>query len=207
MFWSFIESCIRNISGRPGIWIRRVYYSMRLGKCGNKLMISQGVYLDNPKNIFLGDNVWIDRNVILIAGKIHGEDTIKRSGDFDDQLEGKISIGSDSHIGIGTVMQGHGGIRIGNAFTSSAYCTIYSVSNDPYHCRYGTMPNAKEKAYAFANQIIIGDNVWLGLHVSVVKGHVGSDVFVRSHSIVSCDLPDNAIVSGDPASKTKNRFD
>lgn len=195
MIYSLIEGLIRHVSGRLGIFLRRVYYNIRLGRCGKKILISEGVYFDNPKDIEIGDYVWIDRNVILIAGKIGNKSDIRTPDTYDVNKEGKIVIGSYSHLGIGTIIQGHGGILIGENFTSSAYCKIYTLSNDPFLTLEGTIP--KQTGYSapgIINQIIIGQNVWLGLSVSVLCGTIGSDTFIKPNAVINGNVEENSIV-------------
>jgi acetyltransferase-like isoleucine patch superfamily enzyme len=207
MFFSLIESCIRNVSGKTGILLRRAYYSGRLGKCGKKLIISEGVYFDHPRSIELGDYVWIDRNAILIAGRLSDHDQMKMPSNYDDSITGRIVVGSFSHVGIGTVLQGHGGIIIGENFTSSAYSKIYSVSNDPKQTFEGTLRESTGKTpAAFLNQIIIEKNVWLGLNVSVLGGKIGRDTFVKANSVITSDIPDNSIVEGSTGVRIQERF-
>lgn len=207
MFLSLIESFLRNISGAPGFFLRRLYYSKRLGKCGKKLIISEGVYFDQPHLIEIGDYVWIDRNAIFIAGKIQPSPSVKIQGSYTESLAGKIVVGSKCHFGIGTIVQGHGGIFIGDHFTSSAYCKLYSYSNDPFLCKEGTIQlTGTPPQPSILHQITIGDNVWLGLNTSCLGGSIGHDTFVKPNTIISGDVEPNSILSGYPAKTTRSRF-
>lgn len=50
-----------------------------------------------------------------------------------------------------------------------------------------------------AKPIIIEDNVWLGVNVTVLKGvHIGSNSVIGAGSIVSKDIPSNVIAAGNP---------
>lgn len=205
MIFALIEGLIRNISGSLGIFIRRGYYSFRLGKCGKKLVISEGVFFDKPKCIEIGDKVWIDRNSILIAGK----NSVKHQiyGPYSENLAGRILIGSNVHIGIGTILQGHGGIKIGDYFTSSANCKIYSLSNDPLKCIKGTIVDDDYSAPSILGQVVVEDNVWLGLNVSVLGTQIGNNSFIKPNSVVTKPIAPNSIAEGAPAIKIKPRFE
>lgn len=43
VFFDIVETIIRNISGRLGIFLRRLYYSKRLAQCGKNLRIDEGL--------------------------------------------------------------------------------------------------------------------------------------------------------------------
>lgn len=189
-----IESLLRGIDGPVGRRFRAWYYRRRLKSCGRDVCIDSGVYIIHPEKVTIGDNVWLDKRVILIAGE--AQITGRPSRNFPNSAysgqAGEIRIGSDSHIGIDTLIQGHGGVSIGREFTTSAGCKIYSMSNDPGKCRTGTM---KDPAYVM-KPVVIGDNVWLGLNVVVLGCHIHDDVFIRPNTVVYRDIPANVIHGG-----------
>lgn len=123
-------------------------------------------------------------------------------------VEGIIEIGSNTHLGIGTILQGHGGIHIKDHFTSSAGCKIYSFSNDYRNCRKGTIETdpADQPAYILG-PVMIGRNVWLGLNVSVISTNIEDDVFIMPHSVVSKPVDKNSVALGSPAVRIRNRFE
>jgi maltose O-acetyltransferase len=52
--------------------------------------------------------------------------------------------------------------------------------------------------------VIIGDNVWLGARVIVLKGvHVGENSVIAAGSIVTRSIPANAVAAGNPARVVK----
>ena len=205
IFSSFIEDLIRNISGPLGIRLRRWYYSGKFEACGPNLVVDTGVHFVNSKDIHLGSNVWIDKNCILIAGKAQGNKNVRKFREGEASItEGKIQIGDSSHIGISTVIQGHGGVKIGNLFTSSTGVTIYSLSNDPSKSKQGTLPGSE--AYYLLTPVVIGENVWLGLHCDVIGGLIHDNVFIKAHSIVQSEVEENSISGGQPAKFIKIRF-
>lgn len=187
MIFSFIESFIRGIGGSAGRYLRYAYYKRRLKFCGKGVAIDTGVHFINPSSISLGEGVWIDKNCILIAGGLPlAKDRVKEIENREFRgNRGEIYIGDHSHIGLMTVIQGHGGVWIDQYFTSSAGVKIYSLSNDPKECRTGTL---KDPAYVL-HPVSIGRNVWLGLNVSVLGHHLGSDAFVGPHEVVKSDIP------------------
>ncbi len=202
----WIEFFIRNLPGITGRKIRYYYYKFRLGKCGKNVIIDTGVYFQSPKDVYLGNNIWIDKNVILIAGKLNHlthENTLGLDLIDNDKL-GKIIIGSNSHIGINTIIQGHGGVVILNNFTCSSHCKIYTLSNDVQNSLNGTF--GEMNRYVL-NQIFIEDNVWLGLNVSVIKGMIHKNTFIKPNSVVVSSINENSIAEGFPARVIKARFE
>jgi len=135
-----IEGFIRNISGGIGIWLRRIYYTHRFSECGKNIRIDEGVIIQGKKNFKVGENVWIDKYCILLAGQVNiPENHCKRIPmNLETYNEGILEIGSNTHLGIGTIIQAHAGIKIGDNFTTSAGCKLYSLSNDVEECKYGT---------------------------------------------------------------------
>ena len=47
---------------------------------------------------------------------------------------------------------------------------------------------------------VIGDEVWIGINATIVGNiHIGNDVLIAPLSYVNFDIPDNAVVMGNPA--------
>ena len=54
--------------------------------------------------------------------------------------------------------------------------------------------------YVYGEPITIGDNVWFGGNCIVLSGvTIGNNVVVGAGSVVTKDIPDNAVVAGNPA--------
>ncbi|MGF7159320.1 acetyltransferase-like isoleucine patch superfamily enzyme [Rhodoligotrophos appendicifer] len=201
------EDVIRGVSGPVGIRLRRGYYRRRLKRCGDAVTIAPGVCFTAPECISLGDNVWIDQNCILIAGAPLSGTPGHCSHDDGEAGIGEIVIGHHSHVGIGTIIQGHGGVRAGDAFTTSAGVKIYSFSNDFRRCRDGTMRWGESDPHTILSPVRFGRNVWLGLN-SIVIGHsIGSDSFVKPNAVVCSSFPENSLIEGAPALRKGARFE
>ncbi len=206
LFYRLFEDLIRNISGPLGRRIRYWYYKRALGSCGRHVVIDENVFLINPKYIFIEDNVWLDKQTILIAGPVTKKNNLtnKENAGFTGK-EGCIYIGRNSHIGIQTIIQGHGGVNIQQYFTSSAGCKIYSLSNDPLKSTQGTVGDQASLHYLLT-PVEIEENVWLGLNCCVIGGTLRKNSFVKPNSIVSSEFEENSIIGGYPAKKLHNRF-
>ena len=63
-----------------------------------------------------------------------------------------------------------------------------------------------EQGYQDEKPIIIGDDVWIGGHVIVLPGvHVGNGAILAAGAVVTKDVPEYAIVGGNPARVIKYR--
>ena len=60
-------------------------------------------------------------------------------------------------------------------------------------------PEARNSGYEYGIGITIGDNVRIGGNTVINPGvHIGSNVVIGSGSVVTKDIPDNAIAVGNP---------
>jgi len=203
MIYNIVEDIIRYISGPLGIRIRRWYYAKRFKSCGQSLVIKTGVFFKNPSFISVGNNVWIDRNCILIAGTTSNEN-IKHT--HRSEKVGEIRLGSNIHLGIRTVIQAHGGVEIGDCFTSGTDSKLYTLSNNIKLSKDGTHHDDKKRLHYVMHPIKIQNNVWVGIQSIVMGGIIGNDVFIGNNSFCRGDFESNSIVKGNPAVKIKNRF-
>lgn len=207
LIFHITESLMRNISGRLGQVLRKTYYSKRFAQCGNNLKIDEGVIIEGIQDIFVGDNVWIDKYTILMAGKVSiPSEKIKAKENKNYMCnEGELHIGSNVHIAPQCIIQAHGGVVIGNYFTASAGSKIYSLSNSVDQCFYGTHSDKEIKH--ILSPIKIEDNVWLGLNSIILGGEIKKDSFVAPNSVVITSISENSFANGSPAKKIKDRFE
>jgi len=58
------------------------------------------------------------------------------------------------------------------------------------------------------NPVTIGNDVWIGQRAMIMPGvTIGNGVIIPSRAIVIIDVPDYAIVGGNPATIIKSRVD
>ncbi len=202
------------LPGGLGSRARIGYWRLRGAQIGRGVRIDPGVAIDNPRYVSIGDNVWLDRNAILIAGRPRsGRETRFVRVDLDG-LRGRIVIGSRCHIGVGVIISGLGGVRLGDDVTLAAGTKVYSLS---HHYRSWTNPADDRTIFGsmapVARQsviegvVTIGWNVGAGVDVLILPGsNIGDRTFIRPRSIVSGSWPDNSILAGAPAIVEGPRF-
>jgi acetyltransferase-like isoleucine patch superfamily enzyme len=184
-----IEGWLRWVGGPVGVRLRRAWYRNRFKSCGARLTIDLGVIIEGAEHIIIGDDVWIDKQVILIAGPNGPPRDDYPAG----VAHGEIHIGSASHVCPGVIIQGHGGVKINTHCTIGAGSTIYSQSNHVEETRQGTVPHGEYVPPKVDSPIVLGRNVWCGLGVKVLGGSIGDDVFIKANSVVTTNIPANRI--------------
>lgn len=127
-------------------------------------------------------------------------------------FKGKFNIRSYVEIG------GQGKIFIGDKFGINAYSRIIAkgeilIGDNVLIARYVSILDHDHNISAFLSRdnnkydiqnIIIGNNVWIGDKVTILKGvKIGNNVIIGSNSVVTKDISDNQIVAGIPAKLIK----
>lgn len=116
---------------------------------------------------------------------------------------GKFELGSHCWIGNNFYAKADGGITIGSGTIISRNCEIWTSNHNydsddlqciPYDRRMINKP------------VVIGENCWLGSRVTIIPGvTIGEGVVVGAGSVVTKDIPDYAVVGGNPAKIIKYR--
>ena len=112
----------------------------------------------------------------------------------------KIRIGDNSQIGINCVMDND--ISIGCDVVMGPDVIIYSSSHEYRNLdlpinQQGMMPHRPVK---------IGDNVWIGTRCIILPGvTIGSNCIIGAGTIVTKNVPDNAVFCGQEGKVVKIR--
>ncbi len=85
------------------------------------------------------------------------------------------------------------------------YCTILNAEriSRNFTCIHGTTIGVTS-----SGRPTIGDNVYLGCNVTIIgRIHIGNNVDIGAGTVVVKDVPDNAVVVGNPAKVIRMKDD
>lgn len=186
---SIISFYSRNIKGIKSRW--RNWYYRALGVKINGYVWLQNIEIPrNYQGIKIEANCALDRGVTLLC-------------DGQSLSKPKIIIGANTYINRHTFIDAMLSITIGRDCGIGPNCYI----SDRDHGLNPDFPPLQQPM--IAKPTVIGDRVWLGANVTVLKGvTIGNDAVVGAGSVVTKDIPERAIAVGVPAKviKWKNDF-
>ncbi len=111
-----------------------------------------------------------------------------------------MEVGDRSGVGINAKI--HGKVIIGKDVMMGPECIIYTSNHafDRTDIPMNQQGRTKEKP------VIIGNDVWIGGRVIILPGvNIGNGAIIGAGSVVTKDVPDFAIVAGNPATVKKYR--
>lgn len=154
------------------------------------------------KNCFIGDRVvFFERDG---GGKIELGDRVEiyRDSTLETGCGGEIIIGSESSIHPGCHIYSYEQpIIIGKGIMIAANCALYS-----YNHSIEKGKTIREQGFTSAGPIVIGDEAWLGVMVTILDGvTIGKGAVVAAGSVVTSDIPDYAVAAGVPAKVLRMR--
>lgn len=141
---------------------------------------------DDGKGIYIGDRVHIHRGTIIEVG-----------------AGGKVVIDDDTHIQGNCNLKGFlGSTYIGKHVQLAPQCAL-----SPYeHGVDDVSKPIREQPIHSKGDIVLGDDVWLGIGVVVLDGvTIGEGAVVGARAVVTKDVPAYAIAVGMPAKVLRQR--
>lgn len=146
-------------------------------------------------SVKIGENCLINKRVIL-------EENVQ-VGDFTYFNSSKYWITIESNVKIGKYCSIAPGVHIGAGNHEYNYVSTHPILFDKYYEDKLNMPANTQKANGLKDkevQTIIGNDVWIGIGAIIKRGvKIGNGAIIAAGSIVVKDVPDYAIVGGNPA--------
>lgn len=160
---------------RLSAYILTFLYSNACEFVGLNTRFQNDVYIMTPASAKFGKECFISSGVIM---------TTEIRGSY-------ITFGDSVQINQYVKIDYTGGLTIGNKTLISENTYIYTHS-------HGRDP----KSPAIPYDKIIGDNVWVGVGAIVLPScqFIGSNSIIGAGAVVTKNVPENAVVAGNPAS-------
>lgn len=106
---------------------------------------------------------------------------------------GNVMIGSNTRIGIGSVLIGP--VTIGDDVRLAQNVVVTALNHN-----YQDISLPISKQGVKTEQVYIGDETWIGANAVILPGiFIGKHCVVAAGSIVTRDVPSNCVVAGNPA--------
>lgn len=178
---------------------------VRVGVNFKILGVPQLRLLGGRGSIEIGNNVFIKGTIDLrtgLQGKIfiHDNVAIDTHCRFIAANDAVLHIKEGADLGCNLICNCGTDISIGKDVLIAGFCYIQSSS-------HGVAPDKsiKHQSNTYA-PIVIGDDCWLGGHVSILPGvSIGSGAVIGAKSVVTSNVEPNTIVAGIPAKLIRKR--
>jgi acetyltransferase-like isoleucine patch superfamily enzyme len=155
-----------------------------------KLILSPGAKIDPRAFIARGGRLHIGKNSIIRAGSM-----LLPSG-------GEINIGQRSSLNQYVVINGEGGVNIGDDVMISAFVSIFAAN---HHHERVDIPMSAQGMYSKGG-VQIGDDVWIGTHAVILDGvKIGKGCVIAAGAVITKDVEPYSIMAGVPAKEIGRR--
>lgn len=159
-------------------------------------------------SITLGSQSFVGDAVVLFQGEdgddisIGEKSSINQGCIVETGQGGRVTIGKGTHIQPGCQLSAYkGSLTIGDGVQVAPSCAFY-----PYNHGFDTGTPIIKQPLTSKGGIVIEDDVWLSYGVVVLDGvTIGRGAIIGAGSVVTRDIPANAIAAGSPAKVVKMR--
>jgi acetyltransferase-like isoleucine patch superfamily enzyme len=198
---------------RKGFWplLRGLSYRPRLRACGGRFFLGRQTNILFPSHLSVGHNVAIGDYVFM---NCYGREGVSLGNNVRIREFGWVQvtshltnpgdgleIGDDTYIGPHSVLGAGGKLRIGRDVTIGAYVQILAENHN-----FGDPRVAINEQGVTRRGITVDDGCWLGNSVIVIDGvHIGPRAVIGAGSVVTHDVPADAVAVGNPARVTRSR--
>lgn len=155
------------------------------------------------RNCFIDDFVTIvsgaESGSVILSEKVH----IYRGTIIEVNRGAKVAIGAGTHIQAGCVLNGLvGDLRIGRDVMVGPHCGFFSYQHRTDDL---SRPMCRQELTS-KGDIVIEDDVWLGMGAKVMDGvRIGRGSVIGASAVVTNDIPPYSIALGVPACVVRKR--
>lgn len=190
-------------------WLRHRLLRRRVAALGANSWIGRGATLEGRDRIRIGSEARIEAGAVIRANTADPRGVSVGAGASVKEYavlnanEGHVELGPRAWLGPHCLVYGNGGVSIGADVLIAAHTTISTVS----HVTERTDVPINAQGIHCA-PIVIEDDVWIGLNVSVLQGvTIGTGAIVGAGAVVTRDVPPGAIAMGVPARVVGHRHE
>lgn len=173
-----------------GGFLRRIPALLVIKQIPMDSVIRYPFQIRGGKNIVVGHDVTINKYAWFDALPVTGCDSVELRIGNRVRMQFNLHIVASHRIIIGN------NVSIANG--------VYIADNAHGYEDINLAP--RDQPVKQLNDVIIGDDTWIGEHAVIIGVSIGKHCVIGSHSIVKHDIPDYSIVVGAPARIVK-RYD
>ena len=174
--------------------------------------VSDEAVLVFPEDITLGEDTMLMSGARLIcagmppylapSGQIKiGSQSLVREGAILQTYGGAIIIGNKTAINPYCVLQGNGGITIGDSTLIAAGVKIFSANHV-----FSDTTRPIQTQGEVSKGVKIGSDVWIGAGCIILDGaNIGDGAVIAAGAVITGDVPAKALMAGIPARVMKYR--
>jgi acetyltransferase-like isoleucine patch superfamily enzyme len=186
-----------------------------------KIKLMEIVKSIKKKVTLIGDNqsFRLSSRVELVCGSVKEDVVLHEHVDMFGRIYsysgGKVIMHEWSKIGRGSTITAVNRVEIGKDTAIATGVTIIDNNTHPLnpedrrymrHTPHGS--KERQNQHSANAPIIIGENVWIGSNARIQKGvTIGDNSIIAANSVVTHDVPANAIAAGNPAKIVKTDID
>lgn len=196
-----------------------------LARCGSDVVIDEGVTIEHPELVEVGDRVRIGRGFMITGtaritlgddctlmpyGFVQGAGTLTVADHVTfypysylsiGGATGVIDIGHHTHFAPGCALYGAGLLTIGAHVNVASHTVLTTVQHDPT-----LTPGVPMSQTSEAKPITIADDVWFGANAVAVPGvSIATGCIVGAGAVVTRDTEPYGVYVGIPARRQGDR--
>lgn len=205
--YELITLFLAGLPGAAGLFLRQKIYPALLGHYGKGAALSRGVTLRCPGRLSIGDGTLIDEAVSFdiksaeAAVTLGARNQIIQGARFETGYDGHVTLGDDCFVGAYTILNGQGGLTIGDNALIGGHCHIVAGNH-----KFGDLARPMNAQGFNSRGIVIEDDVWLGGGVTVLDGvRIRRGSIISAGAVVTRDVDPLSIMGGVPAKLIRKR--